>query len=211
MDFDAARAKLVASFSSEISDKRVLEVMGRIPRHVFLSPEFQEFAYEDRPLPIGYDQTISQPFIVALMTQHLELTGNEKVLELGTGSGYQTVILANLAKRVISTERISQLIEKARKILDILGYETSVELKLAGESLGWWPEAPYDAIIATAGAPSIPDELISQLAIGGRMVIPVGSRYTQELMKITRLKSGKRVKNLGPCRFVSLIGKGAWE
>lgn len=210
MDFETARAKLVESLAQEITDKRVLKVMAQIPRHVFVPPDLQAYAYEDRPLPIGNDQTISQPFIVALMTQSLDLTGNEKILELGTGSGYQTAILAQLARRVVSTERIPVLAEKARKTLDILGY-SNIEIHIAEEELGWKLAAPYDAIIATAGAPRIPNELLSQLSMGGRMVIPVGSRYNQELVKITRLKSGNKVEQLGSCRFVSLIGKGAWE
>ena len=210
MDFDTARVRLIESFTREISDKRVLAVMEHVPRHLFVPPELQEYAYEDRPLPIGSDQTISQPFIVALMTRNLELTGSEKVLELGTGSGYQTAILAELARYVVSTERIPVLAEKARKTLETLGYK-NIEIHTAGDGLGWKPGAPYDGIIATAGAPHVPAELVNQLAIGGRMVIPVGSRYNQELVKLTRLKSGNKVEHLGACRFVSLIGKGAWE
>ena len=210
MDFEKARSRLVASLSREITDKRVLDVMNTVPRHIFVPLEFQEAAYEDRPLPIGYDQTISQPYIVAYMTQNLELTGSEKVLELGTGSGYQTAILSNLARYVVSTERVLSLIDKARKTLEKLGC-ANIEIQVAAESLGWHSEAPYNAIITTAGAPRVPDELISQLSIGGRMVIPVGSRYTQELLKITRLADGNKIERLGPCRFVSLIGKGAWE
>ena len=210
MDFEKARSRLVASLAREITDKRVLDVMSIVPRHIFVPLEFQEAAYEDRPLPIGYDQTISQPYIVAYMTQNLELTGSEKVLELGTGSGYQTAILSSLARYVVSTERVPSLIDRARKTLDTLGC-ANILIQAAAESLGWQSEAPYDAIIATAGAPRIPDELISQLSIGGKMVIPVGSRYTQELLKITRLNNGNKIERLGPCRFVSLIGKGAWE
>ncbi|MDP2920672.1 MAG: protein-L-isoaspartate(D-aspartate) O-methyltransferase [Dehalococcoidia bacterium] len=210
MDFDTARAKLIGSLAREITDKRVLSVMARVPRHVFIPPDVQVYAYEDRPLPIGGDQTISQPYIVALMTQYLELTGNEKVLEIGTGSGYQTAILAELARYIVSTERIAALAEKARVVLDILGYG-NVEVHTAEETLGWKSGAPYDAIIATAGAPCVPDDLVAQLAVGGRMVIPVGSRDNQELVKVTRLKTGTHVEHLDMCRFVPLIGKGAWE
>jgi protein-L-isoaspartate(D-aspartate) O-methyltransferase len=210
MNFEIARAQLIASIAREIQDKRVLEVMSRVPRHVFIPPEQQAFAYEDRPLPIGYDQTISQPYIVALMTQSLELTGTDRVLELGTGSGYQTAILARLAGHVVSTERIPALAEKARKALEILGYQ-NVEVHEAEETLGWKPGAPYDAIIATAGAPQVPDDLIAQLAPGGRIIIPVGSRYSQELVKVTRTRDGIKKEYLGACRFVSLIGRGAWE
>jgi protein-L-isoaspartate(D-aspartate) O-methyltransferase len=210
MDFEIARARLIESLAQEITDKRVLAVMAQVPRHIFVPPELQAYAYEDRPLPIGNDQTISQPFIVALMTQSLDLTGTEKVLELGTGSGYQTAILSQLARHVVSTERIPALADKARKTLEIIGYR-NIEVHVAEEALGWKSSAPYDAIIATAGAPNVPTELIAQLAIGGRMVIPVGSRYNQELLKLTRLKTGNKVEQLGACRFVSLIGKGAWE
>lgn len=210
MDFEIARAKLVESLAQEITDKQVLKVMAQVPRHVFVPPELQAYAYEDRPLPIGNEQTISQPFIVALMTHSLDLTGTEKVLELGTGSGYQTAILAKLARYVVSTERVPALAEKARTALDILGYE-NIEVHLAEEELGWKSGAPYDAIIATAGAPHVPHELLSQLNMGGRIIIPVGSRYSQDLVKVTRLKSGNKIEHLGACRFVSLIGKGAWE
>ncbi len=210
MDFETARARLIKNLRAEIKDERVLAAMGRIPRECFVPPEERHFAYEDRPLPIGFDQTISQPFIVALMTEALELTGKEKVLEIGTGSGYQTAILAELAKQVITVERLPALAETARKILDSLGY-TNVVVHLAKEALGWAEEAPYDAIIATAGAPKVPTDLLAQLAIGGRMVIPVGSLYVQELYKITRKKRRNTIQNLGGCRFVSLIGKGAWE
>jgi protein-L-isoaspartate(D-aspartate) O-methyltransferase len=210
VDFETARAQLIDSLAREIQDKQVLAAMSRVPREIFVPPEQQTFAYDDRPLPIGYDQTISQPYIVALMTQSLELTGVEKVLELGTGSGYQTAILAQLAGRVVSTERIPALAEKARKVLGILGC-LNVEVHVAGETLGWKPDAPYDAIIATAGAPQVPDDLVTQLALGGRLIIPVGSRYSQELVKVTRIRSGNKLEYLGACRFVSLIGKGAWE
>ncbi len=210
MDFEAARAELIKHLTTEIKDERVLAVMARIPRERFVPPESAPMAYEDRPLPIGLGQTISQPFIVALMTESLELTGSEKVLELGTGSGYQTAILAELARLVITTERLPALAETAREVLNSLGYN-NVIVHLAEETLGWKAEAPYDAILATAAAPGIPDELLAQLATGGRLVIPVGSRYVQELCKITRQKGRNRVENLGSCRFVSLIGKGAWE
>ena len=210
MDFEAARAELIRHLTTEIQDKRVLDAMARIPRERFVPPESAHEAYEDRPLPIGLGQTISQPFIVALMTESLGLTGSEKVLELGTGSGYQTAILAELARLVISTERIPSLAATAKNVLDSLGY-TNIVVHIAEETLGWKAEAPYDAIIATAAAPRVPEELVAQLAVGGRMVIPVGSRYVQELCKITRQKMQNKVENLGSCRFVSLIGKGAWE
>jgi protein-L-isoaspartate(D-aspartate) O-methyltransferase len=210
MDFAAMRAELISHLRTEIRDERVLTAMARIPRERFVPPEEQLLAYEDRPLPIGYDQTISQPLIIAIMTEALELTSNERVLEVGTGSGYQAAILAELARHVITTERLAPLAESAKRVLDSLGY-TNVEVHLAEETLGWLKGAPYNAIIVTAGAPRVPADLLAQLAIGGRMVIPVGSRYVQELYKITRHRKKNIVENLGGCRFVSLIGKDAWE
>ena len=210
MDFAAMRAELISHLRTEIRDERVLAAMARIPRERFVPPEEQHLAYEDRPLPIGYDQTISQPLIIAIMTEALELTGSEKVLEVGTGSGYQAAILAELARHVITTERLPPLAESAKRALDSLGY-TNIDVHLAEETLGWLKGAPYNAIIVTAGAPRVPADLLAQLAIGGRMVIPVGSRYVQELYKITKQRRKNIVDNLGGCRFVSLIGKDAWE
>ena len=210
MDFEAARARLIEHLGSEIKDERVLAAMVRIPRERFVPPEEQDLAYEDIPLPIGLDQTISQPFIVALMTEALELTGSEKVLEVGTGSGYQAAILAELARLVITVERLPALTEGAKRVLDSLGY-TNIVVHLAEKTLGWQAEAPYDAIMVTAGAPRVPVDLLAQLAIGGRLVIPIGSRYVQELYKVTKRRKKNIVQNLGGCRFVSLIGEGAWE
>ncbi len=210
MDFEAARARLIEHLSTEIKDKRVLAVMARMPRERFVPPESRRLAYEDIPLPIGLEQTISQPFIIALMTEALELTGSEKVLEIGTGSGYQAAILAELAGLVITVERLPPLAKAAKHVLNSLGY-SNIEIHLAEETLGWLGGAPYDAIMVTAGAPRVPPDLLAQLAIGGRMVIPVGSRYLQELCKITKHKKNNKVQNLGGCRFVSLIGKNAWE
>lgn len=210
MDFETARARLVEHLSTEIKDERVLAAMARVPRERFVSPHSQHMAYADIPLSIGLEQTISQPFIVALMTEALELAGNEKVLEVGTGSGYQAAILAELAQRVITTERLTALAETARNVLTDLDY-TNIEVYVTEESLGWPCQAPYDAIVVTAGAPRVPVDLVNQLAIGGRLVIPVGSRYEQELYKITRGKKKNKLENLGGCRFVSLIGKDAWE
>ena len=210
MDFEAARARLIEHLSSEIRDERVLAAMVRIPRERFVPPEEQDLAYEDIPLPIGLDQTISQPFIVALMTEALELTGSEKVLEVGTGSGYQAAILAELARLVITVERLPALTEGAKRVLDSLGY-TNIVVHLAEKTLGWQAEAPYDAIMVTAGAPRVPVDLLAQLAIGGRLVIPIGSRYLQELSKVTKRRKKNIVQNLGGCRFVPLIDKNAWE
>jgi len=210
MDFKAARARLIKHLSSEIRDERVLAAMVRIPRERFVPPGEQDSAYEDIPLPIGLGQTISQPFIVALMTELLELTGSEKVLEVGTGSGYQAAILAELARLVITVERLPALTEGAKRVLDSLGY-TNVVVHLAEKTLGWPAEAPYDAIMVTAGAPKVPVDLLAQLAIGGRLVIPVGSRYVQELYKVTKRRKKNIVQHLGGCRFVPLIDKNAWE
>jgi len=210
MDFDETRARLIEHLSTEIKDERVLTAMARVPRELFVPPENRHLAYEDSPLPIGFNQTISQPFIIALMTEALELTGSEKVLEVGTGSGYQAAILAELAWLVITTERVPALAESAKKVLDSLGY-TNVEVHKAEETFGWQQGAPYDAIIVTAGAPRVPADLLAQLAIGGRLVIPVGSRYVQELYKIVKRRNKNVVHSLGGCRFVALIGKEAWE
>lgn len=211
MDFDVARARLVKHLRTEIKDRRVLAAMAKIPRELFVLPGSETAAYEDRPLPIGYEQTISQPFIVALMTRALELDGGEKVLEVGTGSGYQAAILAELAQRVITVERLATLAARARKVLAGLGYQ-NVEVKLAREDiLGWPDEAPYDAIVVTAGAPDISPGLVAQLKIGGRLVIPVGPHSTQQLLKVTRGESRNRVDYLGGCSFVPLIGRQAWH
>ena len=210
MDFDKARARLIASLDREISDKRVLEAMSRIPRESFVPPEEKSSAYDNIPLPIGHNQTISQPLIIAMMTEALKLRGGEKVLEVGTGCGYQAAILAELAFRVITVERLPELAEGAGNLLKKMGYE-NIEVHLAGESLGYPEEAPYDAIMVTAAAPEIPRGLINQLSSGGIMVIPVGSRYMQELYRVTRGQKGEIVENLGGCRFVPLIGRNAWD
>lgn len=184
--------------------------MGRIPRELFVPPASQHLAYEDIPLSIDMGQTISQPFIVALMTEALELTGNEKVLEVGTGSGYQTSILCELAQWVVSVERHQSLVIGAKSTLSQLGYK-NVDIYLAEDTIGWPKAAPYDAIIVTAGAPNVPQELLDQLRVGGRLLIPVGSPFEQELIKIIKRKDGLTSINLGPCRFVLLIGESAWS
>lgn len=210
MDFSQARKQLIEMLRREIKDEKVLEIMSKVPRELFVPLEIRSLAYEDCPLPIGFGQTISQPFIVALMTSALELKSSDKVLELGTGSGYQTAILAELADRVITVERIPQLLERAKRLLEELGYN-NIEFYIAGKKLGWEEKAPYDAIIVTAGSPQIPPSLLRQLKNGGRMVIPVGGRYDQELLKITKIDEKKiKVENLGGCRFVPLIGEEAW-
>ena len=210
MNLKAVRERLIEELRREISDERVLRVMAKIPREAFVPRASRHLAYEDRPLPIGAGQTISQPFIIALMTQALELVGTEKVLELGTGSGYQAAILAELARQVITTERIPKLTQSAKRTLEKLGY-TNIQVYLAEKTLGWQAEAPYDAIMVTAAAPRVPLELLDQLTVGGRMVIPVGSRWEQDLLYVLRQREGFMAKNLTPCRFVPLIGEGAWS
>jgi protein-L-isoaspartate(D-aspartate) O-methyltransferase len=209
-DLERARENLLKYLDREIADKHVVEAMRRVPRDAFVSPEQYQAAYDDRPLGIGFGQTISQPFIVALMVQALELKGHERVLELGTGSGYEAAILAELVQKVVTVENIPELAESARQALDKLGY-SNVEIHLAGKTLGWPAGAPYDAIVVSAGAPSVPQALVGQLPLGGRLVIPVGSRWQQELLKVTRLKKKNRIENLGGCYFVPLIGEGAWD
>ncbi len=209
VDFGRARENLLKHLEYEIADKRVIEAMRRVPRETFVSHEQCDAAYDDRPLSIGFGQTISQPFIVALMIQALELSGDEKILELGTGSGYEAAILAELAQKVITVECIPELAESARQVLDNLGY-SNIEVHVSGTTLGWPEEAPYDAIIVSAGAPTVPEALLEQLAWHGRLVIPVGSRWQQELLRVTKLKKRNNVENLGGCYFVPLIGEGAW-
>ena len=210
IDFAADRAKLVESLRREIKDDRVLSAMGWVPRELFVSSTYQQAAYEDRALPIDLGQTISQPLIVAMMIEALELRGKEKVLEIGTGSGYQAAILAELVQLVVTVERHSKLAEKAKEVLDKLGY-TNIEVHLAERTLGWCQGAPYEAIIVAAGAPKVPQELLSQLATGGCLVIPVGSRHEQELLKVTKRNHETITQNLGPCRWVPLIGDEAWD
>jgi protein-L-isoaspartate(D-aspartate) O-methyltransferase len=209
------RKKMVDSQirSRGIGDERVLRAMEKIPRHMFIDEGLIDQAYNDSPLPIGEKQTISQPYIVAIMTEALELKGPEKVLELGTGSGYQAAILAELADRVYTIERIAPLAQKARKLLESLNYY-NVVLRVGDGTYGWREESPFDAILVTAGSPSIPRTLVEQLAIGGRLVIPVGGRYSQSLIKLTRLSENPddvKKEDLGGCRFVNLIGEYGWK
>jgi protein-L-isoaspartate(D-aspartate) O-methyltransferase len=213
MNFDIARKRMVESQikARGINDRRVIEAMLKVPRHIFVEEAMAAQAYNDNPLPIGEKQTISQPYMVALMTELLQLTGKEKVLEIGTGSGYQAAILALLANRVCTIERIRPLAMKARKALDSLGL-LNINIKISDGTIGWKEEAPFDAIIVTAGAPDIPDELTGQLAIGGRLVIPVGDQYVQTLVRITKQEDGSLLReNLIGCRFVKLVGRFGWE
>ena len=204
-----ARASLIAELAHDVVDQRVLDAVARVPREEFVEAEAAPIAYENRPLPIGYGQTISQPLIVALMTQALMLTGNEKVLEVGTGSGYQAALISLLAARVVSVERVPELATAAAARLDRLGY-SNVEVHAVTDELGWPEGAPYDVIVVTAASPDVPRPLLDQLAVNGRLVVPVGSRDLQELVRIVRSPEGAQRHNLGPCRFVPLLGRGAW-
>jgi len=196
--------------SRGIKDAKLIAAVKKIPRHLFVEEALQNQAYSDHPLPIGEKQTISQPYMVALMTEALLLSGKEKVLEIGTGSGYQTAILAELSEKVFSIERIRSLAIRARKLLYELGY-FNVEIKIFDGTFGWVEERPFDAIIVTAGSPDIPQPLIDQLAMGGRLVIPVGDAFVQDLFRVTKAEEGIKKEDLGGCRFVKLIGKYGWE
>jgi len=193
-----------------IRDHRVLEAVREIPRHMFVPDKDPQWAYIDAPIAVGWGQTISQPYIVALMTEALELQGQEKVLEIGTGSGYQAAILSRLVARVYSIERIEGLACRAKETLDELGI-FNVTVTHGNGSIGLPEEAPYDAIIVTASAPDIPKPLIEQLADGGRLVMPVGERDSQTLTKITKKGQTIQRANLGLCVFVPLIGSAGWE
>jgi len=212
IDYRLAREKMVKNqlMPRGIKDAGVLKAMGKIPRDRFVEEALVGEAYNDHPLPIGHGQTISQPFIVALMTEALELTGEEKTLEIGTGSGYQTAILADLSKKVYTIERIRPLLVKARNTLAELGYH-NILFKAFDGTLGWKEYEPYDAIIVTAGAPKIPQPLLDQLAEGGRLVIPVGNKFSQELIQVSRRKGNYLQENLGGCRFVDLVGVHGWK
>jgi protein-L-isoaspartate(D-aspartate) O-methyltransferase len=193
-----------------IRDPKVLYAMRKVPRHLFVEEALQNQAYGDFPLPIGEQQTISQPYIVAFMTEALELTGVEKVLEIGTGCGYQAAILAELAPEVFSIERIHTLASRARRNLELLRY-FNVNIKVGDGTLGWPEEAPFDAIMVTAAAPGIPRPLLDQLAMGGRLVIPVGDRNSQTLDVVHKNPEGLKHDYRGGCRFVKLIGSYGWE
>lgn len=212
MKFRRIREKMVSTQieARGIHDHGVLEAMRKVPRHLFIGEALQDQAYGDFPLPIGEGQTISQPYIVAEMTQALELNKDDRVLEIGTGSGYQTAILAELAFRVYTIERVRELFVRARKLLDQLGYH-NVVAKCSDGTVGWPDESPFEAIIVTAGAPEVPEKLVQQLTIGGRLVIPVGNRFSQTLLKLRRDEDGVHKTDLGGCRFVKLIGEHGWK
>ena len=210
--FETIRQRMVQEqlISRGIHDPRVLEVMGEVPRHLFVDDAMQGNAYGDHPLPIVNGQTISQPFIVAYMTQALQLTGSEKVLEIGTGSGYQAVVLSRLCAKVYTVERLNSLLAGSRRLFDRL-HCYNIQCRLDDGTLGWPEHAPYDAIIVTAGGPEIPGPLVAQLADPGRMVIPVGDQEVQELQLVTKKDGLIQVELLERVRFVNLIGEYGWE
>jgi protein-L-isoaspartate(D-aspartate) O-methyltransferase len=212
MSREAERVAMVSQqlIPRRISDSRVLEAFLRVPRHEFLHQESLREAYADYPLPIGEGQTISQPYMVALMTECLNLKGDGSVLEIGTGSGYQTAILAELAKNVYSVERFQSLSRNAKQNLDKLGY-TNVYLKTGDGTLGWPEHAPYDRILVTAGAPDVPNSLIQQLKENGRLVIPVGGAFSQVLTVVENKKEGIVKTDVCGCIFVPLVGQEGWR
>ncbi len=212
MDYTVARKRMVEGqlVGRGIQDSRVIEVMGRVPRQEFIDPGIALQAYEDRPLNIGFKQTISQPYMVALMTEALRLTGPEKVLEIGTGCGYQTAVLCELAKHVYSIERLRELSNRARKTLYRLGY-FNFDLRIGDGSLGWAEAAPFDAICVTAAAREVPAPYREQLGEGGRLVIPIGGEESQELIRVTRRKRRFEEEAVTGCRFVKLIGQYGWS
>lgn len=212
MNCDALRERMVAGQirARGVTDSAVLAAMGKVPRHLFVGEDFRREAYEDHPLPIGEGQTISQPFIVAEMTQALNLGKRDRVLEIGTGSGYQTAVLAEIAHKVYTIERVEPLHAAAKELLSDLGY-LNISFLCGDGTLGWPEEAPFDAILVTAGAPSIPTALKAQLARGGRMVIPVGDEGLQNLMLLVNEDDGFREYDLGGCRFVPLVGRQGWR
>jgi len=211
-EYSIARRRMVDRHivARGVTDQRVIDAMLKVPRHKFVEEALASQAYSDYPLPIGERQTISQPYIVAAMSEALQLTGDEKVLEVGTGSGYQAAVLALLADRVFSLERLPALARRARQVLDQNGY-SKVNIRVTDGTYGWEEEAPFDAIVVTAGAPEIPETYLNQLAVGGRLVIPVGDLNSQVLRRVTRTSSGDfQTESLMGCRFVPLVGDKGW-
>ena len=209
MDLEKEKRRLLGLIYREVEDRKVVDAMARVPREAFVPAASRHLAYEDIPLPIGEGQTVSQPLIVAMMVSMLNLKPGDKVLEVGTGSGYQAAVLSLLAKDVVTTERLKGLADSARERLQSLGYH-NVAVHQAGDVLGRSENSQFDAIIVAAAAPRLPRVLLEQLSEGGRMVIPVGSRSLQDLLLVTRSHDGYSVKNHGSCRFVLLVGAGAW-
>jgi protein-L-isoaspartate(D-aspartate) O-methyltransferase len=193
-----------------IQDRRLIQAMRRVPRHLFIDPGLINRAYDDSALPIGEKQTLSQPYMAGKMTEALRLTGKEKVLEIGTGSGYQTALLAELCFNVFSVEKIRVLSRKARELLDRLEYH-NIALHVGDGTLGWSEHAPYDSIIVAASAPDVPRPLIEQLSVGGKLVIPIGDDVSQVLKLVQRERFGFHQEDIGECRFVKLWGKFGWQ
>ncbi len=212
MDYQALRELMVKTqlIPRGIKDKRVLDAMRKVPRHMFVDERFRDRAYDDSALSIGEGQTISQPYMVAIMTQLLELKGVEKVLEIGTGSGYQAAILAELAKEVYTVERVESLADKAIQKFRNLGYN-NIYIKVGNGTLGWQEKSPFDRIIITAGTPKLPEPLLEQLSKNGILVAPVGDRFTQMLLKIKKTDSELKTEKIIPCVFVPLIGEHGWK
>jgi len=212
MDYDNLRNRMVEEqlMPRSISDEKVLAAFRSVKRHEFIPTELQDASYNDHPLPIGENQTISQPYMVALMTESLNLKGNETVLEIGTGSGYQAAILATLVKKVYSVERVEVLAKRAEATLKKLGYD-NVEIKLDDGTLGWEEHAPYDGIIVTAAAPKIPDAYIRQLKVNGKLIIPVGAQFSQVLTVVHKGVDKVSTSDLCGCVFVPLVGRDGWR
>jgi protein-L-isoaspartate(D-aspartate) O-methyltransferase len=193
-----------------IRDRRVLNAMRTVPRHLFVDERLRAEAYDDNPLSIGYGQTISQPYMVAIMTELLALGGGERVLEIGTGSGYQTAVLSLLCKWVYTIERIQALSTRAQKTLGLCGYH-NITFRVGDGTRGWPAEAPFEGIIVTAGAPTVPQVLFDQLTEGGVLVIPVGDRFSQTLKRVVKINGRMKTESHTPCRFVDLVGQYAWR
>ena len=214
MDFEKQRQRMVQQqlVRRGIRDEAVLEAMGTVPREAFLPADMAEMAYEDSPLPIGNGQTISQPYIVAVMIEHLELEDGDRVLEIGTGSGYGAAVLSRIAAEIYTVERLASLAGDARRRIQDLGYD-NVHLRVGDGSLGWPDHAPYDAELVTAGAPDIPEPLKSQLSVGGRLVIPTGRRpVVQSLVRVRKTSASEfQREELESVRFVPLVGEAGWQ
>jgi protein-L-isoaspartate(D-aspartate) O-methyltransferase len=213
MNHEFARKRMIETqlVARGIKDRRVIDAMSKVPRHLFVQEAMAAQSYSDSSLPIGDKQTISQPYMVALMTELLELSGTENVLEIGTGSGYQAAVLARLVKRVYTIERIPSLAAGARRIFDTLGL-TNIAMKIDDGTVGWKKESPFDAIVITAGSPDIPYSLQEQLAPLGRLVIPVGDQNEQVLYRMRKMEDGTlSTETSVGCRFVKLIGKEGWS
>jgi protein-L-isoaspartate(D-aspartate) O-methyltransferase len=212
INFEKERSRMLEEqiIARGVKDERVIAAMRKVPRHEFLPDAIRGMAYQDSALPLGEGQTMSQPYMVAIMSELLDLKGTERVLEIGTGSGYQAAILAELCEKVYTVERIKPLADRARAVLDRLGYRT-VAMKVYDGTYGWKEMAPFDAIVVTAGSPDIPAPLLEQLKVGGRLVIPVGERYGQQLTKMVKTAEGVVTEKSVPCVFVPLIGNHGWK